>query len=45
MVCCLALQAAALLIAALGFNGYAPPAYRIDNCLFCQYSSGGKAST
>jgi H+-transporting ATPase len=37
-----AAQAAALLIAALGFNGYAPPAYRIDNCLFCSYSSGGK---
>jgi H+-transporting ATPase len=37
-----AAQAAALLIAALGFNGYAPPAYKVEDCQFCTYSSGGK---
>ena len=36
------MQIAALLIAALGFDGYVTPAYIVSNCLFCRYSNGKK---
>mmetsp|Transcript_11130 Transcript_11130/g.33371 ORF Transcript_11130/g.33371 Transcript_11130/m.33371 type:complete len:1061 (-) Transcript_11130:545-3727(-) len=37
-----AAQIAALLIAALGFDGYVEPAYVVDDCKFCRYSGGDK---